>query len=90
MVVIVLGKVSTIWRRTSMRTLIREEELRYVEVEEMRVVMNDKHIAEQIKSDKRKSIVMNGVKIGKGDEVESVVMNGSKVGKFVKIDGNKI
>ena len=46
---IVLSKRSTIWRKTSMRTLIRE--LRYIDVEEMRVVTNDKHIAEQIKTD---------------------------------------
>ena len=45
-VVIVLSKRSTIWRETSMRTLIREEQLRYIDNEEMRVVTNDKHIAE--------------------------------------------
>ena len=73
-VVIVLNKRSTIWRKTSMRTLIREEQLRYTDVEEMRVVTNDKHIAEQIKTDK----------------MESVVMNGSKVGNFGKLTGNKI
>ena len=56
-----------------MRTLIREEQLRYIDVEEMRVVTNDKHIAEQIKTDK----------------MESVVMNGSKVGRFGKIDGKQ-
>ena len=72
-VVIVLSKRSTIWRKTSMRTLIREEQLRYIDVEEMRVVTNDKHIAEQIKTDK----------------MESVVMNGSKAGQFGKIDGKQ-
>ena len=72
-VVIVLSKRSTIWRKTSMRTLIREEQLRYIDVEEIRVVTNDKHIAEQIKTDK----------------MESDVMNGSKVGKFGKIDGKQ-
>ena len=40
-VVIVLSKRSTIWRKTSMRTLTREEQLRYIDVEEMRVVTND-------------------------------------------------
>ena len=68
-----MSKRLTIWRKTSMRTLIREEQLRYVDVEEMKVVTNDKHIAEQIKTDK----------------MESVVMNGSKVGKFGKIDGKQ-
>ena len=73
-VVIVLSKRSTIWRKTSMRTLIREEQLRYNDVEEMRVFMHDKHIAEQMKTDR----------------MESVMMNGTKVGKFRKIDGNEI
>ena len=72
-VVIVLSKRSTIWRKTSMRALIREEQLRCIDVEEMRVFTNDKHIAEQIKT----------------DEMESVVMNGSKVGKCRKIDGKQ-
>ena len=64
-VIIVLSKRSTIWRKTSMRTLIREEHLRYIDVEEMRVVTNDKHIAEQIKTDKMESVVMNGSKVGR-------------------------
>ena len=63
-VVIVLSKRSTMWRKTSMRTLIREEQLRYIDVEEMRVVTNDKHIAEQIKTVKMESVVMNGSKVG--------------------------
>ena len=61
-VVIVLSKRSTIWRKTSMRALIREEKLRYIDVEEMRVVTNDKHIAEQIKTDKMESVVMAWIK----------------------------
>ena len=57
-----------------MRTLIREEQLRYIDVEENESCHErDKHIAEQIKTDK----------------MESVVMNESKVGKFGKIDGKQ-
>ena len=70
-VVVVLSKSSTIWRKTSMLTSIREEQLRYIDVEEMRVVTNDRHIAEPIKTDK----------------MESVVMNGSTGGIFGKFDG---
>ena len=84
-VVIVLSKRSTIWRKTSMRTLIREEQLRYIDVGEMRVVTNDKHIAEQIKTDKMKSIVMNGVRSEKENMVKNVVMNGVKRGKVGKL-----
>ena len=85
-VVIVLSKRSTIWKRTSMRTLMREETLRHIDVEEMRIVTSDKHIADQIKTDKMKNIVINGVEIEREDKVESVVMNGSKARKFGKID----
>ena len=70
-VVIVLSKRSTLWRKTSMRTLIREEQLRYIDVEEMRVVTNDKLIAEQIKTDKVKNVKMNGVKSGKVGKLEN-------------------
>ena len=69
-VVIVLSKRSTIWKKTSMRTLIRQEQLRYIDVEEMRVVTNDKHIAEQIKIVKMESVVMNGVRSGKVGKLE--------------------
>ena len=91
-VVIVLSKRSTIWRKTSMRTLIREEQLRYIDVEEMRVVTNDKHIAEQIKTDKMESVVMNGSKVGKFGKIDgkqnlkNVVMNGVKSGKVGKLE----
>ena len=71
-VVIVLSKRSTFWRKTSMRALIREEQLRYIDVEEMRVVTNDKHVAEQIKTDKMKNVVMNGVKSGKVGKLEKL------------------
>ena len=64
-VIVLSSRRSTIWRRTSMRTLIREEQLRFIDVGEMRVVTNDKHIAEQIKTDKMVSVVMNGSKVGK-------------------------
>ena len=94
-VVIVLSKRSTIWRKTSMRTLIREEQLRYIDVEEMRVVTNDKHIAEQIKTDKMESVVMNGSKVGKFGKIDgkqklkSIVMNGVKSGKVGKLENCK-
>ena len=49
--------------------------MKYIDVEEVRVVTNDKHIAEQIKSDSklsarecllnRKDVVMNEPEVGK-------------------------
>ena len=46
-----LSRKSTIWRRVIVKTLLRKGQMKYVDVEEMRVVTNDKHIGEQIKSD---------------------------------------
>ena len=34
-----------------MKTLLREKKQKFTDVEEMRVVTNDRHIAEQTKSD---------------------------------------
>ena len=102
-----------------MKTLLRERQLKYIDVEEMRVVKNDQRIAKQIKSDSTlsvqgnlfhskfenfvmngpeigelgkveklqilKSIVMNGVRSGRGDLVKSVAMNGGKSAKFAKL-----
>ena len=70
--------------------------MKYIDVEGMRVVTNDKHIAEQIKSDstlparecllnrKVKSTVMDGVK-SKRRVVKNIVVDGPKVGKFGKV-----
>ena len=64
--------------------------MKYIDVDEMRVVTNDKHIAEQIKSDstlsarecllnrKVENTVMNGVKSKRGDLLKSIVMESWK------------
>ena len=64
-----------------MKTLLRERQLKYIDVEEMRVVTNDKHIAEQIKNDSTLSMKGNLLH----SKVENVVMNGSKVGELKKV-----
>ena len=46
--IIASNKEPTIWRKTS---FLREKQLKYTDVEEMRVTTNDRHTAEQIKSD---------------------------------------
>ena len=51
-VIIVLKKESTIWRKASVKTLLREKQLKDINIEEMRVVTNDRHVVEQIKRDK--------------------------------------
>ena len=67
-----------------MNTLLREKQLKYIDIEEMRVVTNDRHVAEQIKRDKVESVVTNGSKVGefgkvgREQNVKNVVMNGVK------------
>ena len=51
-VVIVMNRESAIWRKASLKTVIRENQLKYVDVEETRVIMNNRCVAEQIKHDK--------------------------------------
>ena len=50
-VAMVLSRKSTIRRRAIVKTLLRKGQMKYIDVEEMRVATNDKHVAEQIKSD---------------------------------------
>ena len=87
---------STIWRRVIVKTSLRKRQMKYIDVEEMRVVTNDKHIEEQIRSDstlsarecllnrKVENVVMNKPeigKLGKEQNLKSIVMNGVKKGK---------
>ena len=71
-------------RNASVKTVPRENQLKYVEVEGMRVVTNNRCIAEQIKNDKAENVVMDRPKIGEFGTVgreqilKSVVMNGVK------------
>ena len=63
-VIIVMNRESGIWRKASVKTVLRENQLKYVEVEEMRVITNNRCIAEQIKHDKAENVVMGGPKVG--------------------------
>ena len=77
---------------TSVKTLLRETQLKHIDLEEMRVVTNDKHVAEQIKTDKVENVVMNGQNFGKFGKIDrqqnlkSIVMNEvkSEKGDMVK------
>ena len=69
-VVLVSNRESAVWRNASVKIVLQENQLKYVDVGGMRVVTNSRFTAEQIKSDK----------------VENVVMDGSKVGEFGKIE----
>ena len=57
MVFIVSNRASAIWRNESVKTVLRENQLKYVDVEGMGVVTNNRCIAEQIKNDKAENVV---------------------------------
>ena len=78
-VVVGMSKHSVIWRRTELRSVMRENQLKYIDVEEMRVVTNSKHVAEQIRSDRDKCVVMDNQKI---KNLKSTVMDGVNLGKL--------
>ena len=59
-----------------MKTVLRGNQLKYVDVEEMRVITNNRCIAEQIKSDKAESIVMDGPKLDKLERLENCRIDG--------------
>ena len=69
MVNIVSNRESAIWREASVKTVVRENQLKHVDVEETRVITNNRCIGQQFKHAK----------------VQNVVINGSKVGKFGKV-----
>ena len=92
----VLSRKSTIWRRAIVKTLLRKRQMKYIDVEEVRVVKNDKHVGERVESDstlsarecllnrKVENVVMNGAevgKLGKEQNLKSIVMNGVMKGK---------
>ena len=64
MVVVVMSRNSTIWRRDSLISVMRENQLKYVDTEGMRIITNSKHVAEQIKIDKSENKVTNEPEIG--------------------------
>ena len=43
---------------------MRENQLKYIDAEGMRVITNSKYVAEQIKIDKEENVVMDEPKIG--------------------------
>ena len=49
--VIVLNKESAIWKDASMKTLLRDYQLKYIDAEGMRVIKKNRCAEEQIKSD---------------------------------------
>ena len=48
-----------------MKSVLRENQLKYVDAEEMRVITNNRCVAEQIKLDKEVNTAMDGLKVEK-------------------------
>ena len=62
--VIVLNIESAIWKGASMKSLLRGEQLKYIDVEGVRVVTNNRCVAEQLKGNKVENVATGEVKIG--------------------------
>ena len=58
-VVIVMSRNSAIWRKASLKSVMRENQLKYIDSEGMRVITNSKYVAEQVKIDKGENVVMD-------------------------------
>ena len=54
-IVVVMSRESAIWKKASLKSVIRENQLKYVDAEEIRVVTNNRCVAEQIKLDKEEN-----------------------------------
>ena len=80
-IVLVLNIESAVWKDASMKTLLRGDQLKYIDVEGKRVVTNNRCVAEQIKCDKVEKISTNGInieefgKVGKRQLLKSIVLN---------------
>ena len=89
-VIIVSNRESAIWRNASVKIVLQQNQLKFVDVEGMRVVTNSRCIAEQIKSNKVENVVMDGSKVGTIGRIEgqqylkSTVMDGVRSGKRMR------
>ena len=97
-VIIVMNRESAIWRKGSLKTVKRENQLKYVDVEETRVITN-RCVAEQIKRDKVDNVVDGWIKNWKfwknegQQNLKSIVvdvMGGVRTGKVGKLGNCKI
>ena len=91
MVVIVMSRNSAIWREASLKSVMRENQLKYIDAEGMRVITNSKYVAEQVKIDKGENVVMDEPKTGEFGRIErqqnlkSIARDGVKFGKIGKL-----
>ena len=77
-VVLVMNTQSAIWKDASTKTLARDDQLKYIDVEGMRMVTNNRCVEELIKSDKVETVATGGKKWAKDKKLKSIVMDGLK------------
>ena len=76
--------------------MMRENQLKYIDAEGMRVITNSKYVAEQVKIDKEEKVVMGEPKIGefgrneRQHNLKSIARDGAKPGKVGKLENCKI
>ena len=90
-VVIVSNRESAIWRNASVKIVLQENQLKYVDVEGNESDHKNRCIAVQTMSDKVENVVMDGSKVGefgkfgREQNLKRIVMNGVKSGKADKV-----
>ena len=81
MVVIVISRNSAIWRNASLKSVMQENQLKYIDAEGMRVITNSKCVAEQIKIAKGENVVMDEPKterIVRQQKLKDIARDGAK------------
>ena len=87
-VIIELNRNSATWRKASMKPVVRENRLKYIDAEGMRVITNNRCVAGKIKFDESENTVMDDLKIGEFGRIErksnfkSIEMDESRVRKY--------
>ena len=91
MILLVVNEEFAIWKDASTQTLLRGDPLKHIDVEGMRVVTNNRCVAERIKSDKVESVATGRQKngkfgnVGRRQNLKSIVMNGVNIGEVGKV-----
>ena len=94
-VVIVMSRNLAAWRKASMKSVKREDQLKCINAEEMRTITNDECVAGKIKFDESENAVMDESRIGKfeqGDrkhKLKNDAMDGVEDGRSVDCRGDE-
>ena len=67
-VVIVISRNSAIWIKASLKSVMQENQMKYIDAEGMRVITNSKCVAEQMKIDKGERWMNRKLRKSKGNK----------------------